>query len=129
MSDFPKNQMLGFCSSCGKSIIDLKKKGKKASAKFTEDYREHIIELSNFTIMRIAVCAECKEYLVSGAEVIKMAQKIVDNHILYWKNHKKGAPKNYDKIKVVNPNTTPRDFMRKKEKKRREEEVVKFLTI
>ena len=56
------------------------------------------------------------------------ADKIIENHIDFWKkSSKKDAPKKFENIEVVNPNTTLRDFIRKKEKIKREEELNKQL--
>lgn len=129
MSEFPKKRMIGFCSSCGEVVIDLTKDGRKASAKFKENYKEHIIELSNKTIMRVGVCDKCKIELVSGKNPLKIAKKIIKNHIDYWTGHRKEAPRSFEEIKVVHPNTNLRQFLRKKEKVNQDRELTKMLNV
>jgi hypothetical protein len=119
---FPKDEMLGFCSSCGTKIIQLGKK-----PKFLENYKEHFISLSNQTLMRIGVCDVCKVQLVAG-DAKGIAKKILDNHKEYWSNHKVKTekkhigdrPKFYNRLTIENPNTSPKDFFRKLEKDARE---------
>lgn len=117
--------MIGYCSACGASVIVFDKTKKKASAKFAPDFREHYIELSNKTLMRIGLCADCKVYMVSGADIDKKAKDIIKNHIAFWKENSKDAPDNFSKLTVVNPNTNPDLFIRKmdKEAKKKEETV------
>jgi hypothetical protein len=127
MNDFPKNQMLGYCSACGVKVIEVKKDGKKASAKFMTNFKEQIIELSNKTIMRVGVCDKCKEKMVSGKDPLEVAQKIIDNHIEYWKNHKREAPRGYEDLKATHPNTDLRQFLRRREKAMQEKELNKLV--
>jgi len=100
--------MTGTCSSCGKEILV------KVNGKFRKSlaYREHFLELSNGTIMRVGVCEDCKIKLVTGDKVDETAEKILDNHKIYWKEHSDTAPAKYDEITVTNPNTTPSQFIR-----------------
>ena len=120
--------MLGYCSACGAKIIEITiEKGKK-KARFLDNYKEHIIELSNNTIMRVAVCDKCKVELVAGKSK-KTANKIVENHIAYWDNKPLNSPMDYQKIICINSNTTEMDFLRKKEKQAQEIEIAKKLSI
>ena len=110
----PKNKMLGYCSACGEKIIEAKMQGKrKASLRKLPNYKEHIIELSNGTIMRIAICDKCKVELVAGKSQ-KTAEKILDNHIAYWSTAK-SKPTDYKNLSVVNSNTDLGTFIKKVE--------------
>lgn len=113
----PKDKMLGYCSSCGAKIIEAKKVGlRKASLRKLLNYKEHIVELSNGTIMRVAVCDKCKTELVAGKSQ-EIADKIIDNHIKYWDKVavKKEIPNDYKTITVVNSNTDLGTFLKKQE--------------
>lgn len=126
---FPKDEMLGFCSSCGVKIISLGR-----TPKFLENFKEHYISLSNGTLMKVGVCDVCRVELVSG-DAKKMAEKILENHKEYWKNRTKQVkfatrdiPKFFLKLEVKNPNTNPVDFIRKKEKDKREKQELKAMS-
>lgn len=130
---FPKDEMLGFCSSCGVKIISLGR-----TPKFLENYKEHYISLSNGTLMKIGVCDMCRVELVSG-DSMKMAKKILKNHKEYWRNRTKKVkftngrilrdiPRFFEKLEVGHPNTNPRDFVRLLEKKRREKQELKAMS-
>lgn len=106
--------MLGFCSACGAKIIDIKKKGGKASLRKLENYKEHIVELSNGTIMRVAVCDNCKIELVAG-KALDTAKTILSNHKDYWENNRKKKDiTDYAGLKIINPNTDLGTFLKKR---------------
>jgi hypothetical protein len=129
-SRFPEKQMLGFCSACGEQVIEIKRIGRKVKAKFLPNYYEHYIELSNKTLMRIALCDKCKEYMVSGKNPKEKAQSIVNNHITYWNNNskKKDKPKNFKNLTATNPNLSVRDFIRSREKEKQEQDMSNIIT-
>jgi len=120
--------MLGKCSACGTQVIEIKKENGKVKAKYLSNYKEHIIELSNHSIMRVAVCDKCKVELVAGKSK-EIAVKIVDNHIDFWGKNKKTAPKEFASLTCVNSNTTLQDFTRKIEKIKQEAELNKQLNL
>lgn len=110
--------MLGFCSNCGQQIMDLTKKGQD---RLLINYRDHMVELNNGTLMRIGVCQNCKELLVAGNDVMKVAKKILDNHKNFWDNDEH-APVGYEKFDIADPNTDEEKFMAKRNIKIDDEE-------
>lgn len=113
--------MVGYCSSCGVEIIDLEAK------KFLPNYANHIIELSNGTLMQVGVCVDCKLKLVSGNKVQKTADDILKNHKIYWKDSK-DKPKDNETLTVVDPNSDSYKFHQKKILKEHEEHLKKLKT-
>lgn len=100
--------MTGLCSSCGVSILDLS----GIKSKKLENYHEHLIKLSNNTLMRVGVCSDCKIELVSGNSA-STAEQIIENHKHYWRKAKK-APKEFESITCTDSNTTPQKFLQEK---------------
>ena len=117
-------KMIGRCSHCGMNIIELKAEKKK---RITSDYVEHLLELSNKTLMRVAVCPNCKALLVSGDKVSETADKIMQNHIYYWDFHQKQRPEDYKSLFVTDPNTSKSKYFRKREKDIQIEETKKLI--
>lgn len=111
--------MLGKCSACGLKIIDITVNRTKASLRKLPNYHEHTIELSNGTIMNVAVCDTCKIELVSG-KAKKKADEILDKHIQFWDARKKhkDTPRGYQTLKISNPNTDLATFLKKQERER-----------
>ena len=70
------------------------------------------------------ICEKCKIDVVSK-DAKKVAKKIIDRHIEYWKKNKKNRPSDFETLECVNPNTTPEDFMRQKEKRKREQQEIR----
>lgn len=101
--------MVGFCSSCGANIIDLT--GEKP--KKLPNFREHLIQLSDWSLMRVGVCDICKEKLTNGKDRQKIADAVLNNHKTYWKNTV-NKPKGKDALTVLNPDTTDEDFKRER---------------
>jgi len=127
--ELPASNMLGYCSACGKKIINMEIKGGKASLRKLDNFRENMIELSNGTLMRVAVCDSCKEELVAGNSMAK-AQEILDNHVIYWeKQDKQEVPLNYASLEVVNSNTDLGTFIKKIEEEKALEEKSKSLNL
>lgn len=117
--------------------MDLTKRGRD---KLLPNYADHIIELSNGTIMRVGVCSDCKLLLVSGDQVQVTADNILQNHIEYWDSlneddsevavlqsdktpvkmgvsedlGQKTIPNDYQDFTVVDPNTDEISFLNKK---------------
>lgn len=80
------------------------------------NYRDHIIELSNGTLMRVGVCQNCKELLVAGKKVKATADNILKRHKDYW-NTDEHAPKGYKLFSITDPNTDEDKFMVKRKQK------------
>lgn len=112
--------MTGYCSACGAQIIDLS----GVRPRLLPNYREHIIELSNETMMRVGVCVTCKGKLVSGSKVKTTANAILANHRIYWGVQKR-RPKNFDKLTVSDPNTDEKKFNRARKERRHAEALKK----
>jgi len=102
--------MLGKCSNCKTQIMDLELRGRK---RLLDNYRDHIVELSNGTLMRVGVCVNCKILLVAGAKVKETADNILKNHKDYWENDQY-APKGFKDFIIVDPNSTEDKFMKKR---------------
>lgn len=97
--------MTGFCSHCGVEIMDL---SKRKRARILPNYREHTIQVSSGSLLRVGVCDECKAKLVSGDVVKKTADKILANHKIYWNFNIKDRPehsKKYKALTVSDPNS------------------------
>ena len=119
--------MTGYCTACGVEIMDLSEKGK---ARLLESYASHIVELSDGTLMQVGVCADCKLKLVSGENVKKTADKILDNHKTYWSGQDdKKRPIDYDKMTVTDPNTSPEKHFKKKAIKEHEEKITRLTNL
>ena len=115
--------MIGWCSSCGVQVMDLTKKGAK---RFLPNYKEHYVELSDHTLMRIGICEDCRANLTSGPDVLKTAAKILKNHKTYWKFV--GLGKKYQDLKVEDPNTDEGKFRRNRVLRKHQEEELKHET-
>lgn len=113
--------MIGWCSSCGVQVMDLTKKGAK---RFLPNYREHYVELSDRTLMRVGVCEDCRSSLTSGPNVAKTADKILKNHKTYWKfNGRRESA--YKDLKIEDPNTDELKFRRNRQLRKHQEEEAK----
>ena len=108
IKDF-KETLVGVCTACGTEIMDLTIKKKKQRR--LENYREHIVELSNNTLMRVAICEKCKVKLVSGKDVQATADLILENHKFYWDLKKQ---KWHKELKIEDPNTSKEKYLSKK---------------
>lgn len=102
---------IGHCVNCDKSIIGDKKLPKKERLK---EYRETILELSNGTIMRVAICQKCLKKLNQ-----KMAEKIIVRHNEYWKRE----DKKFKDLDLIKFNVNEKKFI--KDKKLKKEEKLK----
>lgn len=102
--------MLGKCSNCKTQIMDLELRGQK---RLLTNYRDHIVELSNGTLMRVGVCVNCKALLVAGLKVKETADNILKNHKAYWEGDQY-APKGYKSLIIIDPNSTEAKFMQKR---------------
>ena len=102
--------MAGFCCVCGDHIFE------KVNGKYKkkDTYRDHILKLSNGTLMRIGVCDKDHAKLTSGNKVQATAKTVIDNHKIFWDNSPKWAPKNHQTITVTDPNTNLSKFKREK---------------
>lgn len=75
----------GKCTNCDRQVLDLTKKGSK---RFLPNYCEQEMELSNGTLMRVAVCSDCKATLVNESEeATTIANNILDRHKVWWSNN------------------------------------------
>jgi len=102
--------MLGICSNCGTQIMDLNQRGQD---RLLTNYRDHIVELSNGTLMRVGVCVNCKELLVAGKKVKETADKIMEKHKEYWRNDEH-APRGFEDFSITDPNTDEDKFRKKR---------------
>jgi len=102
--------MLGKCSNCKTQIMDLELRGRK---RLLDNYRDHIVEISNGTLMRVGVCVNCKILLVAGTKVKETADNILKNHKEYWEVDKY-APKGFKDLFIADPNSTEDKFMKKR---------------
>ena len=76
---------MGCCTNCDVQIMDMTKRGQE---RFLPNYREHTIELSNLSLMRVAVCLDCKDTLThETAQSKKIADTILDRHKVWWTNN------------------------------------------
>lgn len=72
--------MVGFCSSCGDDIlVSVNGKLKKKN-----NFEEHTIMLSDWSLMRVAVCTDCKKLLKKQARKQEIADTILTNHETFW---------------------------------------------
>lgn len=100
-------QMVGYCTNCGTEIMDITRpRGKKA----LPNYTEHTMELSDGSMLKVAVCTTCKPLLVSGSKVQETADRILRHHKIYWQQHEidehgDGRPSRFDKLTVSDPGT------------------------
>lgn len=108
-------KMVGYCSSCGADIF-TSTSGKRRPL---PTYREHTIGLTDGTLMKVGVCSECKLSLVSGANVLKTAKKIIANHKIYWRKSK-DKPAAFEDVDVDDPNTNYRRFKQARDHKENE---------
>ena len=90
--------------------MDLTLRGQK---RLLGNYRDHIVELSNGTLMRVGVCVNCKALLVAGSKVEDTADNILKNHKEYW-NNDPYAPKGYKSLIITDSNSTEEKFMQKR---------------
>lgn len=109
--------MVGYCTSCGVQVMDLSPaaRGKRA----LPNYCEHTIEMSDGSLLRVAVCDQCKPLLVSGDKVQETADRILKHHKIFWQGNKKdqfgdGRPDRFDKLTVSDPNS---DIVKNRTKK------------
>ena len=102
--------MLGKCSNCKTQIMDLELRGRK---RLLDNYRDHIVELSNGTLMRVGVCVNCKALLVAGLKVKDTADNILKNHKDYWEKDSH-APDGFKSLIITDSNTSEDKFMKKK---------------
>jgi hypothetical protein len=68
------------------------------------------MELSDGSMLKVAVCTTCKPLLVSGSKVKETADRILRHHKIYWQQHETddhgdGRPNKFDKLKVSDPGT------------------------
>lgn len=100
-------RMVGYCTNCGTEIMDITRpRGKKA----LPNYAEHTMELSDGSMLKVAVCTTCKPLLVSGSKVEETANRILKHHKIYWEQHETddhgdGRPNRFDKLTVADPGT------------------------
>lgn len=113
--------MSGFCCVCGDEIV-VKVKGRN---KLGENFRHHIIKLSNNTLMRIGVCDKCHAKLTSGNKVQETSDTALANHKTYWANNPKWSPNDYQNLTVTDPNSNLSKFKREILLEKHSKEVAK----
>lgn len=119
--DEKMKKMAGLCCICGIPIIQIV----GGKARLLPIFRNHIVKLSNDTLMRIGVCDIDKAKLSSGSLVIATANIALANHKTYWMNNTKYAPKDFEKLTITDPNTNLSKFRREMLLKRHEEAMSK----
>lgn len=96
-----------FCSLCEKvRIIGFDENNKPFELPI---YREHFIELSNGSLLKVGVDETCKISLVSGKKVRENAEKILEG----YKEHLReiaGYRSDFESWNVTHPNTSKEDF-------------------
>ncbi len=103
--------------------MDLTQKGAK---RFMTNYRDHEIEVGDadgrpLSIMRVAVCVNCKALLTSGKKVQDTADAILKKHKDYWREHPEefsestGQVFDFETFTVTDPNTDLAKHKKKKE--------------
>jgi hypothetical protein len=98
--------------------MDLTRKGQE---RFLVNYRDHVLEISNGTLMRVGVCQNCKELLVAGKKVKKTAEDILENCKAFWRGSDEYAPHGFEMFEVIDPNTDEDKFALKRKNKNLEE--------
>lgn len=102
--------------------MDLTQKGLK---RFMTNYRDHELEIGAedgrpLSIMRVAVCVNCKALLAAGDKVQVTADTILKHHQEYWRQHPEefstsnGQSFDFEKFTVSDPST---DFSKHRQKK------------
>lgn len=111
-----QNYSLTNCYSCNKQIIKIAEKEGIKKVKIKDNFREHFIELSNKTIMRVAVCKECKELLMTQAGK-EIAETILSKNKTHWRKGKKIKTENFDNLNVESSKITKGKFLKRKANK------------
>lgn len=109
---------IGYCALCQEvKIMHFDEKNRLV---LSPNYREHFLELSNGTLMRVCVDEECKTRLIGGSEVMKNANIILENHKAFWARE---SPESIDAqdLEVIDPNTDEEKYRRKKALQTKEE--------
>lgn len=122
-----KTPEIGLCTACDTPILDLSKKGK---ARFLPNYREHEMELSNESLIRVVVCDECKDVLVSDTpEAMAMATGIIERHKVWWSENlsedDERMPKFHERLAVIDSNSNLLKFRQALAERNAEKELVR----
>lgn len=102
--------------------MDMTQKGVK---RFMTNYRDHELEIGDkdgrpLSIMRVAVCVNCKALLTAGGKVQATADTILKNHKEYWNQHPEefsssgGQTFDFETFTVSDPST---DFSKHRKSK------------
>lgn len=100
-------QMVGYCTNCGTEVMDItRSRGKRK----LDNYREHTMEISDGSLLNVAVCDTCKSLLVSGNKVEETSNRILKHHKIYWQENRKDdhgdtPPDAFDKLVITDPNS------------------------
>lgn len=122
---FMEEIKIGACTSCDKQIFDA---SKPKGSRFTEEYREHTLGLSNETLMRVGVCASCKEILDSdNTKAQELANQILERHKIWWRNNlpETKQPYFFKNIAVTNVTTDEDAFREKLSEKEKEKQMTR----
>jgi len=103
--------MIGKCSNCDTQVMDLNRRGQD---RFLSNYRDHIVELSNNTLMRVGVCQNCKALLEDEKTAQEVADNILKKHKDYW-NNDEYAPIGFEDFTIIDQNTNEDKFAKKRE--------------
>ncbi len=102
--------MIGICSNCDTQVMDLNRRGQD---RFLLNYRDHIVELSNNTLMRVGVCVNCKKLLEDEKTAQETSDNILRKHKEYW-NSDEYAPIGFEDFTIIDPNTNEEKFAEKR---------------
>lgn len=96
--------------------MDLTQRGAK---RFMTNYRDHWLELSH-GLMRVAVCVNCKEKLVSSTEGKKVAEAILEKHKEFWRSDI-NAPKGFEEFLILDTNSSEEKYLTKRKQAEQEQ--------
>lgn len=84
------------------------------------NYREHFMELSNGSLLKVGLDENCHIGLISGNKVKQNAEKMLESYKA-WLRAIPGQPSDFEELEVVKPNTNELDFQMDRIRKQNEE--------
>lgn len=100
--------------------VPIMEVAENGSTRPSAQYREHYIEITNGTLLRVGVCESCRPLLISGENVLENAKRILDAHKIFWASENPIG--DYDSLDVVDPNTDEKKFLEKRKESEQVEE-------
>lgn len=73
------------------------------------EYREHFIELSNASLLKVGVCTACHMTLISGVKASENAGKILEAY-KRWLRGIQGQKSDFENLEIINPNASESDY-------------------